>query len=180
METASAVNTTTNETIPLVAFSTNGGFNYYVDELGSAPLFNCCDSANGSENGEDFLFWNGSSSGAKDSGPIWYKSSLGVLLAVPEWEAAATAVTLSIIIVLTLVGNAMVIMSVFTYRPLRSPPNFFIVSLAVADMTVALLVLPLNVAYSILGRWVLGKIVCEFWLTSDVLCCTGKIWIYIS
>ncbi|ODM92161.1 putative tyramine receptor 2 [Orchesella cincta] len=92
-----------------------------------------------------------------------------------EWEAALTATVLSLIIVLTLVGNALVIMSVFTYRPLRSAPNFFIVSLAVADMTVAILVLPLNVAYSILGRWVLGKLVCEFWVTSDVLCCTASI-----
>ncbi|CAG7827460.1 unnamed protein product [Allacma fusca] len=108
-------------------------------------------------------------------GTTWYMSSLGVLLIVPEWEAALTAVTLSLIIMLTLVGNVLVILSVFTYRPLRSAPNFFIVSLAVADMTVALLVLPLNVAYSILGRWVLGKIICEFWLTSDVLCCTASI-----
>lgn len=35
--------------------------------------------------------------------------------------------------------------------------------------------LPLNVAYSILGRWVFGKIVCELWLTSDVLGCTASI-----
>lgn len=104
-----------------------------------------------------------------------YTSSFGVLLAVPEWEAALTAVTLSLIIALTLVGNVLVILSVFTYRPLRSAPNFFIVSLAVADMTVATLVLPLNVAYSILGRWVLGKIICELWVTCDVLCCTASI-----
>lgn len=130
-----------------------------------------------------------------------YLSSLGVWLAIPEWEvgenmawhwfgnlfwfllhiclyysqAALTAVTLSLIIVLTVVGNILVILSVFTYRPLRSAPNFFIVSLAVADLTVAVLVLPLNVAHQILGRWVLGKYICEFWLTSDVLCCTGEV-----
>lgn len=90
-------------------------------------------------------------------------------------KAAVTAITLSLIIVLTVVGNILVILSVFTYRPLRSAPNFFIVSLAVADLTVAVLVLPLNVAYTILGRWVLGKLICEFWVTSDVLCCTGKL-----
>ncbi|XP_021962608.2 probable G-protein coupled receptor No18 [Folsomia candida] len=104
-----------------------------------------------------------------------YMSSLGVWLAIPEWEAAVTAITLSLIIVLTVVGNILVILSVFTYRPLRSAPNFFIVSLAVADLTVAVLVLPLNVAYTILGRWVLGKLICEFWVTSDVLCCTASI-----
>jgi 5-hydroxytryptamine receptor 1 len=76
---------------------------------------------------------------------------------------------------LTIVGNILVILSVFTYKPLRIVQNFFIVSLAVADLTVAILVLPLNVAYSILGRWVFGIHICKMWLTSDVLCCTASI-----
>ncbi|XP_032587383.1 tyramine/octopamine receptor [Drosophila mojavensis] len=102
-------------------------------------------------------------------------SFLGVQLAVPEWEALLTALVLSIIIVLTIIGNILVILSVFTYKPLRIVQNFFIVSLAVADLTVALLVLPLNVAYSILGRWEFGIHLCKLWLTCDVLCCTSSI-----
>ncbi|XP_064545338.1 tyramine/octopamine receptor [Drosophila montana] len=102
-------------------------------------------------------------------------SFLGVQLAVPEWEALLTALVLSIIIVLTIIGNILVILSVFTYKPLRIVQNFFIVSLAVADLTVALLVLPFNVAYSILGRWEFGIHLCKLWLTCDVLCCTSSI-----
>lgn len=104
-----------------------------------------------------------------------YNSSLGVTLAVPEWEAAITAASLSLIILLTVVGNILVILSVFTYKPLRIVQNFFIVSLAVADLTVALLVLPFNVAYSILGRWEFGIHMCKTWLTCDVMCCTSSI-----
>lgn len=77
--------------------------------------------------------------------------------AVPEWEAILTIGTLSFFILLTIIGNILVILSVFTYKPLRIVQNFFIISLAVADLTVAVLVLPLNVAYSILGRWIFGK-----------------------
>ncbi|XP_059474717.1 tyramine receptor 1 [Neocloeon triangulifer] len=99
----------------------------------------------------------------------------GLELAVPEWEALLTLLTLGAIIVLTIVGNVLVILSVFTHKPLRIVQNFFIVSLAVADLTVAVLVLPLNVAYSLLGRWHLGITVCKMWLTSDVLCCTASI-----
>ncbi|KAH8307307.1 hypothetical protein KR044_009699 [Drosophila immigrans] len=102
-------------------------------------------------------------------------SILGLQLAVPEWEALLTALVLSIIIVLTIIGNILVILSVFTYKPLRIVQNFFIVSLAVADLTVALLVLPFNVAYSILGRWEFGIHLCKLWLTCDVLCCTSSI-----
>ncbi|KAH8294053.1 hypothetical protein KR054_007838 [Drosophila jambulina] len=104
-----------------------------------------------------------------------HSSVLGLQLAVPEWEALLTALVLSVIIVLTIIGNILVILSVFTYKPLRIVQNFFIVSLAVADLTVALLVLPFNVAYSILGRWEFGIHLCKLWLTCDVLCCTSSI-----
>ncbi|PNF21105.1 putative tyramine receptor 2 [Cryptotermes secundus] len=106
---------------------------------------------------------------------VQYGSSLGVALAVPEWEAAVTALTLTSIILLTVVGNILVILSVFTHKPLRIVQNFFIVSLAVADLTVALLVLPFSVAVQILGRWEFGIHVCKLWLTCDVLCCTASI-----
>ncbi|CAD7003225.1 unnamed protein product [Ceratitis capitata] len=105
----------------------------------------------------------------------FYWSHFGVQLAVPEWEAILTTIVLSIIIVLTIIGNILVILSVFTYKPLRIVQNFFIVSLAVADLTVALLVQPFNVAYSMLGRWEFGIHVCKMWLTCDVLCCTSSI-----
>lgn len=106
---------------------------------------------------------------------IMYDSIFGISLAMPQWEAIGTAVILSFIIIITIVGNVLVILSVFTYKPLRIVQNFFIVSLAVADLTVAILVLPLNVAYSIRGRWDFGIHICKMWLTSDVLCCTASI-----
>ena len=40
---------------------------------------------------------------------------------------------------------------------------------------VAITVLPLNVAYSVLGKWIFGSITCKIWLTADVLCCTASI-----
>ncbi|XP_071448620.1 tyramine receptor 1 [Hetaerina americana] len=114
--------------------------------------------------------------GCSDGGDYPYESILfGTTLAVPEWEALLTAFALTLIILLTLVGNVLVILSVFTYKPLRIVQNFFIVSLAVADITVALLVLPFNVAYSLIGRWEFGITLCKMWLTCDVLCCTASI-----
>ena len=91
------------------------------------------------------------------------------------WEAIALITVLGIIIIVTIVGNILVVLSVFMYRPLRTVQNFFIVSLAVADLTVAILVLPLNVATTILGKWIFGSALCKMWLTCDVLCCTSSI-----
>ncbi len=114
-------------------------------------------------------------SGCEIPDRMMYESIFGISLAMPQWEAIGTAVILTLIIVLTIVGNILVILSVFTYKPLRIVQNFFIVSLAVADLTVAILVLPLNVAYSIRGRWDFGIHVCKMWLTCDILCCTASI-----
>ncbi|XP_050039053.1 probable G-protein coupled receptor No18 [Dermacentor andersoni] len=96
-------------------------------------------------------------------------------IAVPLPEAVATVLVLSAIVAGTVFGNVLVVLAIFTYRPLRSVQNMFIVSLAVADIAVALLVMPFNVAYSIMGRWVFGLHMCELWLTCDVLCCTASI-----
>lgn len=94
---------------------------------------------------------------------------------VPEWEAIITMICLSTLIIGTIIGNIMVVISVFTYKPLRIVQNFFIVSLAVADLTVAIFVLPLSLIYYLSGRWIFGIIICKIWLTSDVLCCTASI-----
>lgn len=106
---------------------------------------------------------------------IRYPSVIGIDLAVPQWKAILVTIILSFIILSTVIGNVLVVLSVFTYKPLRIVQNFFIVSLAVADLTVAILVLPFNVANMVIGRWVFGIHLCKMWLTSDVLCCTSSI-----
>lgn len=108
-----------------------------------------------------------------DSGCSSSEEDTGTTL--PPWEAAAASLTLGFLVLATVLGNALVILSVFTYRPLRIVQNFFIVSLAVADLAVAILVMPFNVAYLLLGKWIFGIHLCKLWLTCDVLCCTASI-----
>jgi 5-hydroxytryptamine receptor 1 len=104
-----------------------------------------------------------------------YNSSLGINLAVPDWEAVTTGLILTVVIILILMGNILVILSIFKYKALRIAQNFFLVSLAVADLTVAVFVLPFSVIYQIVGRWKFGINLCKMWLTCDVLCCTASI-----
>lgn len=51
-------------------------------------------------------------------------------------EALIFGGTLITIMLTTIIGNILVIVSIFTYRPLRNVQNMFLVSLAVADITV--------------------------------------------
>lgn len=56
------------------------------------------------------------------------------------------ALVLGIVLILLIVGgNGLVCLSVCTERALKTTTNYFIVSLAVADLLLALLVLPLYV-----------------------------------
>lgn len=90
-------------------------------------------------------------------------------------EVVATGLTLGLIIIFTLLGNCLVVLAVVLFRRLRSVTNYFIVSLAVADLTVAVLVMPYSVLYQIEGRWRFGWTFCHFWISCDVTCCTASI-----
>ncbi|XP_046405494.1 histamine H1 receptor-like [Ischnura elegans] len=51
----------------------------------------------------------------------------------------------------------------------------FILSLAAADLTVGGIVMPISSVYAITGRWVLGLVVCQFWLSADYTASTASI-----
>lgn len=73
-------------------------------------------------------------------------------------------------------GNILVILSVFTYKPLQSVQNIFIVSLAVADTFVAVFVMPFHVIFHLTdGVWLFGSLICHFFIVSDILLCTASI-----
>lgn len=66
------------------------------------------------------------------------------------------------LIVLTVIGNTLVILSVLTTRRLRTVTNCFVMSLAVADWLVGLFVMPPAVAVFLLGEWKQAGMVIDF------------------
>lgn len=84
------------------------------------------------------------------------------------------SVILSTIVVCTFVGNLFVIVAILIDKNLQTTANQLVLSLAVADLMVACLVMPLGAYNDIHQGWYLGKEVCEFWTSADVLCCTGE------
>ncbi|CAH8599042.1 unnamed protein product [Heterobilharzia americana] len=76
----------------------------------------------------------------------------------------------------TLFGNSLVVLSVIRERSLRNATNWFIVSLAIADISLAILVMPLATWLEVVnGYWVFGTIVCDIFIMFDVLFCTASI-----
>ncbi|XP_043466722.1 5-hydroxytryptamine receptor-like isoform X1 [Leptopilina heterotoma] len=86
-----------------------------------------------------------------------------------------TASFLALLILITIIGNVFVIAAIVLERNLQSVANYLILSLAVADLLVALLVMPLGAVYEVSHEWALGPELCDMWTSSDVLCCTASI-----
>lgn len=76
---------------------------------------------------------------------------------------------------LLIAGNVFVIAAILLEKNLQSVANYLILSLAVADLLVACLVMPLSAVYEISREWKLGPELCDMWTSSDVLCCTASI-----
>ncbi|XP_078079335.1 alpha-2A adrenergic receptor [Mustelus asterias] len=95
----------------------------------------------------------------------------------PYSVQAALALTsvVGFIMMLTILGNVLVVIAVFTSRALRAPQNLFLVSLATADILVATLVMPFSLAKELMGYWYFGEVWCEIHLALDVLFCTASI-----
>uniref|UniRef100_A0A7E4WD57 G_PROTEIN_RECEP_F1_2 domain-containing protein n=1 Tax=Panagrellus redivivus TaxID=6233 RepID=A0A7E4WD57_PANRE len=84
---------------------------------------------------------------------------------------------LTVIVVLVVLGNALVIAAVILRRRLRSATGLLILSLAVADLMVGLVVLPFSIANEALNRfWIFGDTWCTVWLTVDIWMCTASIY----
>lgn len=79
------------------------------------------------------------------------------------------------LIIFTIVGNVFVVIAVLTSRALKAPQNLFLVSLAVADILVAALVMPFSLANELMGYWYFGNVWCDIYLALDVLFCTSSI-----
>ena len=86
-------------------------------------------------------------SGADDVTTAGSDDVNGSVLAAGGGEAAHKYGALSLLVIpaLTAFGNVLVVMSVAKEKSLQSVTNYFIVSLAIADIMVALLVMPLAV-----------------------------------
>ncbi|KAI2804497.1 5-hydroxytryptamine receptor 7 [Blomia tropicalis] len=68
-------------------------------------------------------------------------------------------------------GFAVVIVN-FLFRSISIKLN---VSLAISDLCVAILVMPLALQYELTRSWNLSEAICDLWVSFDVTCCTSSI-----
>ncbi|XP_058798713.1 5-hydroxytryptamine receptor isoform X2 [Phymastichus coffea] len=77
-----------------------------------------------------------------------------------------TAFILGILILTTVIGNVFVIVAIYIERNLQSVANYLIISLAVADLLVALLVMPLGAVYEARNPRRIGFLIAAVWIVA--------------
>ncbi|XP_014348038.1 melatonin receptor type 1B-B isoform X2 [Latimeria chalumnae] len=83
------------------------------------------------------------------------------VLARPAWVVTALASVLIFTTVVDILGNILVVIAVFRNRKLRNSGNVFVVSLAFADLVVALYPYPLVLSAILHNGWTLSDMHCK-------------------
>uniref|UniRef100_A0A8C6XN92 G-protein coupled receptors family 1 profile domain-containing protein n=1 Tax=Naja naja TaxID=35670 RepID=A0A8C6XN92_NAJNA len=84
------------------------------------------------------------------------------------------AILMGFLVLVTVLGNALVILAFVVDKSLRTQGNFFFLNLALADILVGGFCIPLYIPYILTNEWKFGKGLCKLWLVVDYLVCTAS------
>ncbi|KAG7317611.1 hypothetical protein KOW79_018646 [Hemibagrus wyckioides] len=86
------------------------------------------------------------------------------------------AMLYSLLILAIVFGNVLVCLAVVREKSLQTTTNYLVVSLAVADLLVASLVMPWAVYLEVVGgSWLFSRLYCNIFVMLDVMMCTASI-----
>uniref|UniRef100_A0AAV2MSV4 G-protein coupled receptors family 1 profile domain-containing protein n=1 Tax=Knipowitschia caucasica TaxID=637954 RepID=A0AAV2MSV4_KNICA len=107
---------------------------------------------------------------------MWNESCGEELQEFRRPEKIIIGVLLAMITAVTVMGNTLVVIAVCVVKKLRQPSNYLLVSLAVADLSVAIVVMPFVIVTDLTGgKWLFGEVFCNIFIAMDVMCCTASI-----
>ncbi|XP_026851886.1 5-hydroxytryptamine (serotonin) receptor 1A b [Electrophorus electricus] len=110
-----------------------------------------------------------------DSNLYYQNNKVTLPVKVPLSYQISTSLLIGALILCSIFGNACVVAAIALERSLQNVANYLIGSLAVTDLMVSVLVLPMACLYQVLDKWTLGQVTCDIFISLDVLCCTSSI-----
>ncbi|KAJ0057532.1 hypothetical protein NL108_009288 [Boleophthalmus pectinirostris] len=80
----------------------------------------------------------------------------------PVWQIALWALAYCSIVVVSVVGNMVVIWITLTHKRMRTVTNYFLVNLAFAEASMSAFNTVINFAYAVHNEWYFGLVYCRF------------------
>lgn len=97
-----------------------------------------------------------------------------------EMEKNWAALLILVVIAVTVMGNILVILAVSLEKKLQNATNYFLMSLAVADMLLGILVMPVSMVTILYGKWWVTLIMGFVKLTFGVLLTLSQQTVFFS
>nr|XP_056708944.1 muscarinic acetylcholine receptor M3 [Euleptes europaea] len=91
------------------------------------------------------------------------------------WQVVLIAFFTGIASLLTIIGNILVIVAFKVNKQLKTVNNYFLLSLACADLIIGIISMNLFTTYIIMGHWALGNLACDLWLSIDYVASNASV-----
>uniref|UniRef100_UPI00398F3D01 muscarinic acetylcholine receptor M1-like n=1 Tax=Pristiophorus japonicus TaxID=55135 RepID=UPI00398F3D01 len=91
------------------------------------------------------------------------------------WEVVLITLVTGSLSLVTVVGNVLVVLSFKVNKQLRTVNNYFLLSLAFADLIIGTVTMNLYTSYIVMGRWALGNMACDLWLALDYVASNASV-----
>ncbi|XP_077983499.1 histamine H3 receptor-like [Glandiceps talaboti] len=89
-------------------------------------------------------------------------------------EMVVIGMFMSIMLLVTTLGNLLVILAFIADKPLRTVSNCYLLNLAIADLLIGCFCIPVYIPYILTGTWTAGRGLCVLWLTVDYVVGTAS------
>ncbi|XP_034015649.1 LOW QUALITY PROTEIN: muscarinic acetylcholine receptor M5-like [Thalassophryne amazonica] len=91
------------------------------------------------------------------------------------WEVITIATVSAIVSLITVVGNVLVMLSFKVNSQLKTVNNYYLLSLAAADLIIGVFSMNLYTSYILMGYWALGNLACDLWLALDYVASNASV-----
>ncbi|KAL2077932.1 hypothetical protein ACEWY4_025617 [Coilia grayii] len=91
------------------------------------------------------------------------------------WQVVGIVLLTGSLSLVTVVGNILVLVSFRINKALKTVNNYYLLSLAFADLTIGTLSMNLYTTYIIMDTWALGNWACDLWLAIDYVASNASV-----